>query len=198
MQLPSQLRTDACQALAGAWQNWRGDDLVPQRTQVRIEDIKSWLPNIVVLELRSRREVIFRLAGTRIVESLGVELTGRNYLEFSHPEERATRAERMHQLGQWPCGAHIQMSVTFVSGRSVPSEALTLPVRPAGRGQPIQLFAMIMALEDTTSQWPAADSRHFPTADEGCFVDIGAGAPKLDGWTTATLDPAAATASRAV
>lgn len=177
MQLNDTMHTKECLALANAWQRWRGDKLLPRRAQVRIEEIKPLLPGITILELRSTDELIFRLAGTKISETLGVELTGRNYVDFAPPQDRARRVGRAMWQGRQPCGAYFLLPIPFASGRVVMSEVLSLPTLPNENGGPMQLINMNCALDDTTLQVPLADPDRFSTAVDFRFVDIGGGTP---------------------
>ncbi|MDP7547703.1 MAG: PAS domain-containing protein, partial [Alphaproteobacteria bacterium] len=77
--------TKNCHILATAWCGWRGDKMLPFRSDVRLEDIKEILPWITLIEVFSESEIIFRLAGTMVREIMGVELTGRDLLELTEP-----------------------------------------------------------------------------------------------------------------
>lgn len=112
-----------------------------------------------------------------ISETLGIELTGRNYLDFAPVPDRARRGKRSMCQGQQPCGAHFVLPIPFPSGRVVPTEALSLPCLPNEEGNAMQLITMTCALDSTTLYNPAANPERFATADEFRFVDIGAGTP---------------------
>ncbi|MBT4486784.1 MAG: PAS domain-containing protein, partial [Rhodospirillaceae bacterium] len=161
-----------------AWRSWRAEGVLPRRASMRIEDIKALLPGIAILELNSPDELVFRLAGTMMSETLGFELTGANYLDFAPPSDKANRAARAMRQGQQPCGAHFILPMPFSSGRVVMSEVLSLPILPNEDGRAMQLITMNSALEDTKAKLPTAHSKRFAMADEFRFVDIGAGTPE--------------------
>lgn len=177
MELLDTIRTAECRSLAKAWQRWRDGNLLPRRDHIKIGEIKRLLPGITILELHSADELIFRLAGTMITETLGIELTGRNYLDFAPKKDRARRGGRAMAQGRQPCGALFLLPIPFPSGRVVPTEVLSLPCLPKNDGEPIQLITMNCALDSTTLLSPAANPERFSTANEFRFVDIGAGTP---------------------
>ena len=177
MQLLDIIRTGECRSLAKAWQRWRGGNLLPRRADMHISEITPILPGITIMELRSTEELILRLAGTKIAETLGIELTGCNYLDFAAPPDRARRGERAMWQGRQPCGAHFLLPIPFSSGRVVLSEVLSLPARPNQDGEAMQLITMNCALDDTGLHLPATNPDRFSMADEFRFVDIGAGTP---------------------
>ena len=82
MLLLDDIQTRECRAFANAWQNWRGDNLVPRRASVRIEDISKLLHLVSIVEVISPEIATFRLAGTALCQAMGIELTGLNYFDF--------------------------------------------------------------------------------------------------------------------
>ena len=50
---PEFVRTEPCRAFYIAWHDWRGSDPVPRRRAVRLEDIRTYLSHVMVLEVRS-------------------------------------------------------------------------------------------------------------------------------------------------
>ncbi|MBT5895489.1 MAG: PAS domain-containing protein, partial [Rhodospirillaceae bacterium] len=122
--------TGNCQNLADAWVAWRGDGLLPKRSDMRLEDISGILPYVCLVDVISETEIIFRLAGTMMREIIGVELTGRNLLELTEPEYRAKRGARTMQNATLPCGALWIWEIAFAGQESRRTENLSLPVKP--------------------------------------------------------------------
>jgi hypothetical protein len=180
MQLLDDIRTPECRAFAEAWQGWRGAELVPRRAAVRIEEIGKLLPLITVLELVSEDSAIFRLAGTDLFDALGIDLTGLDFYAMTTPETRAIRVARTIQAGQRPCGTHYLHPIVYQSGRTVPSEVVSLPVWPDDPTDPPQFFSISMALDETKLDGTVAEPRQLPIGDGYQFVDIGAGVPDED------------------
>src|SRR5687768_17621081 len=62
------------------WNRLRNGRVAPKRTEIEPADIKALLPDTFILEKDTRREAVFRLAGTRLCSLYGRELKG-----FSFP-----------------------------------------------------------------------------------------------------------------
>ncbi len=180
LQLLDDIRTKECRAFAYAWQAWRGGDLLPKRSSVRIEDIARQLHLVSVIEVISPDIAKFRLAGTALCQAMGVELTGLNYFDFTTPEERGPRIARTLKLVEQPCGSHFVFPIAYSSGRTVQSEIVSLPVQPDDSSAPPQIFGIATALEETTLDRPVAQPRQLPLPEGFQFVDIGAGVPAPD------------------
>ncbi len=171
-------QTVNCRRLIDAWKPWRGENLVPRRADMRLEDITEILPWIAVADIISETEVTIRLAGTMIREVLGVELTGRNLLELTEPEHRAARGARSARLAAQPCGAIWIWNLAFADQHSRPAENLCLPMRPNADGRPMQMLNVFGML---SSEYPPQAINHYqqvaPSAQHS-FIDIGAGIPE--------------------
>lgn len=173
------LETRCCRAYAEAWNRWRGDAIAPKRSDVRLEDIKRWLPLISVLEIRSEQEQVFRLVGTKINEARGRELTGTSLKDLSRPEDWPARARVNAAMAAQPCGVTFRVVFRYSFGNDTVSEYLCLPVYPDDPMAPTQLFTIREPLRDVTIQFPQLDPETNPVGDDNRFVDIGAGVPDL-------------------
>ncbi len=180
LQLLDDIHTKECRAFAHAWQAWRGGNLLPKRSDVRIEDIARQLHLVSVVEVVSPEAAIFRLAGTALCNAMGIELTGLNYFDFATPEERGPRIARTLKVVEQPCGSHFVFPIAYSSGRTVRSEVLSFPVQPDDPSAPPQVFGIATALEETTLDRPIAEPNILPLPEGYQFVDIGAGVPGTD------------------
>ncbi|MBL6953112.1 MAG: PAS domain-containing protein [Alphaproteobacteria bacterium] len=177
MQLLDDIKTQECRAFALAWQGWRGAELVPTRSEVRIAEIVGLLPFISVLEIISPEAANFRLFGTTLCDTLGVDPTGLNYFDMTTPEKRDLRIQRTCQMSAHPCGSHFLYSIAYKSGRSVPTEVLSFPVWPNDPSSGRQIFSISIALEDMRMVGTAVAPNRLPVSESFQFVDIGAGVP---------------------
>ena len=169
--------TKNCQSLAAAWPVWRGEKLMPRRSDMRLEDIAGILPWITLVDVFSETEISFRLAGTMIREIMGVELTGRNLLDLTEPENRAPRGARTVRTAKQPRGAIWIWRVAFAGQSSRPVEILSLPLRPNREGRPPQMLN-VFGMFDSDNPPPAADQfQQLAAAEQHNFIDIGAGVP---------------------
>ena len=180
MQLLDDIHTRECRAFANAWQAWRGDELVPRRSNVRLEEIARQLHLVSVIEVISPETARFRLAGSALSQALGIELTGLNYFDFTPPEERGPRIARTQNLVEQPCGSHFIFPIAYSSGRTVQTEILSFPVRPNDPSAPPQIFGISVALENIGMDGTVEEPTQLPLPEGFQFVDIGAGVPTSD------------------
>ncbi|MFV0294650.1 MAG: PAS domain-containing protein [Hyphomicrobiaceae bacterium] len=64
--------------LYGYWNEVRGDRIAPTRFEIEPSRISEILSEAFILELGERGGHVFRLAGSRICEQIGIELRGRD------------------------------------------------------------------------------------------------------------------------
>ncbi|MDA1097511.1 MAG: PAS domain-containing protein [Proteobacteria bacterium] len=169
--------TGNCQTLAAAWAGWRGDKILPRRSNVRLADITGSLPWIALVDVFSETEIIFRLAGTMIREIMGVELTGRNLMELTDPAHRLARGVRTVQTAHQPCGALWVWNVTFENRNIRPVENLSLPLWPDEDGRPMQNMNVCGMLDTASSPRAINNSQCLASAAQHSFVNIGASLP---------------------
>ncbi|MFP6774168.1 MAG: PAS domain-containing protein [Alphaproteobacteria bacterium] len=186
---------EACHNFALAWQNWRGSAIAPHRASVRIDDIQRELPYVSVVEVISEDMCKFRIAGTALCEAVGIELTGKNYYDFTTPEARQLRVVRTKQIAGLPCGCHFVFPILYRSGEIIPTEVLSLPVLPDNPDAAPQIFTIAMPMKQTHLMDPHDTPLKMPEAEGFHFIDVGAGVPddhlKLFERPAATLLPCA-------
>lgn len=175
------VRTKAGLAFSRAWQRWRGDDLLPDRARMNIEDIKDLLPSIVIVDVLDRDTMPVRLAGTAIRETLGVELTGINYLDLADTGQRERRARLLYDQALQPCGSYTHFPVPLKSGLTLKVECVCYPVLPEpGSDRLPQLVAVNALLDDPGLLDPVGRVVPVGTAEVFGYIDIGAGVPVMD------------------
>ncbi|RWC31153.1 MAG: PAS domain-containing protein [Mesorhizobium sp.] len=110
------------------WNRLRDGRPAPKRSEVEPADIKSLLADTFILERDTRRQAVFRLAGTRLCASYGRELKG-----FSFPSLWREKDQRL--VSRLIHGVFEQKSVVLISyegfsrnGRSNKFELLALPL----------------------------------------------------------------------
>lgn len=171
------IQTAAALELLRAWDRWRGTQLLPSRADMRMEEIVKLLPNVVLLEVRGPRDIVYRLVGTEISAAIGIELTGRSFLEAAPPEARALRAARINHVVSRPCAAVMHGTQLAVSGLAFAVESIVLPVRPAEAGAPMQALGLVALLPGATPPSQVSEAEAGRLAETYRFVDIGAGVP---------------------
>ncbi len=176
---PAAIRSEDSRTFLRAWHKWRGERLLPHRGDFVLADIKQLLPRLLLLEVRSPTEIVFRLAGTMVRARVGAELTGRNFIDLARPEERAERARLLLAEVAQPCGAVMIYPLAYPSGFDAPVEVVSVPVEPNLPGQPKLVLALFTELFRPVGEVPAEIADHLPSGKSVSFFDIGAGVPPI-------------------
>jgi len=116
-------------ALYDYWTSIRDSRLAPFRSEIEPREIAPLLDSTFILEAQSRDSVRFRLAGTKLCESFGMELRGMSALALWHGECRSRVREVMHQVVSEPCIGHVSCTVENRGGFHYQAEFLYLPLR---------------------------------------------------------------------
>lgn len=180
MQLDDIVQSPECRQFGEIWKGWRGTELVPRRSSVRIEEIPDLLPFISVLEVLSRDVVRFRLVGTGFFEATGYDLTGNNFIDLTTPERQEQRKSRVEEMITRPCGSYVVYSMVYTTGRVVPTEVLSLPVFQEGKDSLPQIFAVSAPMENLGKNRFDPNRNNLPSSKDFQFVDIGAGISDAD------------------
>ncbi len=165
-----------CRRFLEAWQDWRGDKLLPDRKDVRPERLGPALEGVSILEYRGPDELNYHLASTLLNELLGRDRTGDNYALGPDPELAALRLHRHNLIRQTPCGMVALVDLKLPSGRVISLTTLTLPVRADCADQYDRAY--VAADSHGARDWHDVQSiAVLPIAHQVIAVDIGAGEP---------------------
>jgi hypothetical protein len=128
--------------LARYWLSlWRGGHL-PMRADFKPKAIATLLPAICIFDVTPGASVRCRLAGSRIVEGAGRDITGMDWLELTPPENRAERLSRFSTVAQGALGRGVR-SARRVSGDNQFAEEIMLPFGDIGSGGKRQVLTYI-------------------------------------------------------
>ena len=171
-------RSEVSIAFERAWSAIPKDGLIPDKADLRPERFAPFLRNAYLVELHDEpeRRVLFRIAGEVIRNALGVDLRGRNYIDFVPEEHRATSGTSMKLMfGAQPCGRWVRKEVVHRDGFRQILELTQLPVIDRASGLQLVLGIAEGFGEDVAH---TADGRfRFECLDHEQFIDIGAGLP---------------------
>ena len=171
-------RSDASIAFENAWSAIPKDGIIPDKAELRAERFAPFLRNTYLVELHDEpdRRVLFRIAGEGIRNALGVDLRGRNYIDFVPEEHRDTSGTSMKLMfGAQPCGRWVRKEVMHRDGFRQLLELTQFPVRDRANGSQLVIGIVEGFGEDIAH---AADDRfRFECLDHEQFIDIGAGVP---------------------
>lgn len=147
------MKQDGSIALFQYWNRLRHGRPAPKRTEIEPADIKALLTDTFILERDTRREAVFRLAGTRLCAVYGRELKGFSFPSLWQDKDRRLVSRLVHGVFE----ANNVVAVTFdgISGnqRSNPFEMVILPLEGGSDNQ--RCLGAVSAIEKPF--WLGAD-----------------------------------------
>jgi hypothetical protein len=157
------------------WNGLPKIDLVPDRKSFNPPAIASLMPAITLLEIWSHERIDLRLIGTGVAKGMGLEPTGRNYLDIIAADAREPYLRLVEAQISQPCGRRTILKSRNASGLIARSEALTLPMFHAQSGHHmiVSYFEQIGTVGYEKGPYEILD---FEKTE---WIDIGAGVP---GW----------------
>jgi hypothetical protein len=129
------------------WQRIRGSRPAPERSDIEPADIRSLLGDTFILEVVSRDEYRYRLAGTRICAIYGREMKGKEFLSFWPGKDRDAVGTMLAAIVEDSAAAVIGVSGVSGHGRNLPMECLLLPVSQAGQGN-CRILGSLVPMDD--------------------------------------------------
>jgi len=181
--LPTAL-TEPSRRFFAEWHRWRGPNwrdlaLVPQHSVLNTDKLGELLMRCLLLEIRGRESIPIRFAGSMIGEMLGADLTGRNYLDLTEPENRARRAALLFAEVAQPCAAVIYYWLRLPTGAVLPVELVSAPLCADGDTAPSLVLACATPLIRTGSRTEHVEADSYAEGEGLRFLDIGAGLPPV-------------------
>lgn len=116
------------QVLYGYWNDVRGDRVAPRRFDIEPSRISEILAETFVLERGDSHTFVFRLAGTRICDTFGFELRGRNFADVMGEEGRHDFEHAMAAITDQGAAGVFEIEAQDASGRTARFEAIMLPL----------------------------------------------------------------------
>ena len=117
------------QALFDYWFTLPRDGVLPLRSSFLPEKIPQLLPTLIIYEMVSPTYINFRLAGTAVRERMGIDPTGRNYLDYVAPERKVKAGQSFFAVVDQPCGMRVVSNHGMASGHKKFLEVLMLPMK---------------------------------------------------------------------
>lgn len=157
------------------WRRFRGDKRLPFREDIRLGDLTEFTPHIFVLDIEGDDRFIIRRLGSAVVERFGgLELTGVNLLDLTHPALRDRVIARVRMIFEFGYAACTHMGMPSTNGRVKRSENLMLPVE-SSTGEFRQVFGTLYYVDgpDETALH-TLNSQAVAVVDES-FIDLGSG-----------------------
>jgi hypothetical protein len=168
------LKTDFCRAFFEHWQSLRVDGAVPRLQDFLSKPHPTLQPNVAIKDVIPPKHLRVRLFGTRLVDVVGVDLTGMNIIDFAG---NAAMADALwwyhHQVATHPVGlASVKLAGT-ASGRTISFEDVELPLSPFPGG-PLCVACCLGFVETLDFKDPMLRFNDHLSAR---WIDIGWGVP---------------------
>jgi hypothetical protein len=106
---------------------WNGNAL-PYRNAIKPADLKMLLPNLIMFDVIPGKSVFIRLAGTNFGFVLGMDLTGKDWIDLAPDEYKSERLRIFSDIAAGAIGRGVR-SIEMNAGGSRPSEEILLPFR---------------------------------------------------------------------
>lgn len=168
------LRTAGLRRFYEYWDGLPKTAHMPDRADFNPAAIHKLMPNVTILEVVSPDFIRARLIGTAIATTLGVDMTGHNYLDYIAEGEREAYLKMLALQFSKPCGRISIMRARRSTGLLGRIEVMSLPMFYARSGNPM-LFNYFEAMESTG--FDNVEIREVQGFDDVQWLDIGAGVP---------------------
>ncbi|MEH6629521.1 MAG: PAS domain-containing protein [Halopseudomonas aestusnigri] len=152
------------------------DQAVPRKSDFNPAAIKNILPHILIHDLGTPGRSILRLVGTGIVERMGFDPTGHDYVEFVSDDRKEEAYNELFKTASFPCGMRVMIEGSYQSGEIHVSEALGYPLSADGDGHP--LFVFVDDLIEKVEWHQKIDKQlEYYKIRQRDYIDIGFGIP---------------------
>jgi hypothetical protein len=154
---------------------------VPPRQAFDPGKAKQFLHHLALVEKPSRDNprLRFRLVGQGLTQTIGVNVTGADYLEFLAPEQRGEALATAHLICEHPCGIWQLNPVGYANGSSRYIEATIFPLGPGDDDVPLMMLCFEFVEHKVSERDPVNKAVSVETSKIFEFIDIGAGVPNL-------------------
>jgi hypothetical protein len=122
------MREPISQALYGYWNDIRAGRIAPKRFEIEPSQIAAMLPDTFILERIDSSTARFRLAGTRICDTFGIEFRGLNVFDMFGEEDRITLQRQIAVIARHGAVGVFSLECRTAEKRVVRMELLLLPL----------------------------------------------------------------------
>jgi len=122
------MKSRTSQILYRYWNEVRGNRLAPTRLEIEPARITDILSETFILETAEIGGYVFRLAGTRICENVGMEFRGRDFLDIAGEQFAPALDDILATVTQKGAVASLVVEMAAHDGRPVLFDVLVLPL----------------------------------------------------------------------
>ncbi|MEQ9518755.1 MAG: PAS domain-containing protein [Parvibaculum sp.] len=120
---------DKLAAYVRCYQAAQGEDGIASQSALPLRDFAKFMADITVLEMVAQERLLFRLAGENVLEKMGRNLVGRDFLDIIPSVIRRQSLAGHLDMQAKPCGYFMIYENEYVGGQHAFAETLTLPLR---------------------------------------------------------------------
>lgn len=170
-------RTPACRALAAGYLAMLEavPGRIPHKNDLDLANFATVMPHLALVAISKPDRCIYRIAGERLKERVGLNLAGRNYYDFVQPERQQIAAKAMHMVIDTPCAFRAELRQTYSGDIDLLIEASGFPLLSSENGvDGFILFADqgIDKLDDLLTPHPILQGASLRRRD---LIDLGSG-----------------------
>lgn len=152
---------------------------LPVRSSIDPGALRSCLPRMAILDISNPLDPVYRLAGTEYCTFIGLDPTGRRYLELVPESRRRSAAEAYVAMAEHGCAMVTNLVASSDRGRERLFEVLNVPVRgDEGDGRVRYVYVVFSPLDDFGWSWDRSEFSHYRTVMFRAFIDLGGGVPE--------------------
>ena len=148
---------------------------IPHKNDLDLANFAAVMPHLALVAISKPDRCIYRVAGERLKERVGLNLTGRNYYDFVQPERRQIAAGAMHMVIDTPCAFRAELRQSYSGDVNLMIEASGFPLLSSENGvDGFILFADqgIDKLDDLLTPHPILQGASLRQRD---LIDLGFG-----------------------
>ena len=167
------LQTAGARQFFDYWDRLPKVNFVPDRKDFDPVAIHRLMPFISILEVMLPDRVEMRLIGTDLVQRIGHDPTGQNYLDFFELDARAKYLDIITTQINHPCGRRSTLRTREKNDILSSVEVLALPMSHVRSGHPllVSCFAKTQSVGFDPGEWEVQ------RLEDIVWIDIGAGVP---------------------
>jgi len=172
--------TPTLQTFLESWKSVCDGDAVPKRAAIRPDIFpRQSLGYITYQEYEAPGVLVWKIAGTALVDAIGMELTGSNALDLVPVDERDYDMMTIEAALAHPCGMIYAIASRSTYGEPVVNRLLQLPVR--GADGTISRFVGMVEPYALAENGPTIElGERSMRRGQGALVDIGFGVPDME------------------
>lgn len=156
----------------------RADGRLPIRAAIDPGALRTCLPRMAILDISNPLDPVYRLAGTEYCGFIGLDPTGRRYLDLVPAARRQAAAEAYVAIAAHGCAMVTNLVASSDRGRERLFEVLNVPVRDQSGSDDVRyVYVVFSPLDDFGWSWDRSDFSNYRTVMFRAFVDLGRGTP---------------------